>query len=221
VLLGCGKIRVGWNITKKEQMSLSTQRRSRAVRIWTAPTKEEQPYMYSGKSPGLTFEAFGESVVSWGRQKFGERFAKALWRDEMVVLEKVDLDDPESEFNFESYCNLVYEVIMIESPKYAESAKFKTVKFQVDTRRRLREQLFCYVEMICFGEARRLLKKAGVAGFNEIRRKFFVRFGAGQPEALTGREEKFMLGMPNDAGEAFSPLVNMEDKLDQLEAERE
>ena len=164
-------------------MSLTTQRKSRAVGIWTAPTKEYQPYMYSGKSPGLTFEAFDESVVSWGRQKFGERFARALWRDELVVLEKVDLDDAEDEFDFEAYCNLVYEVIMIESPKYAESlvgsAKFKTVKLQVDTRRRLREQLFCYVEMICFGEARRLLKKAGVAGFNEIRRKFFVRFGAG------------------------------------------
>ena len=30
-----------------------------------------------------------------------------------------------------------------------------------------------------------------------------------------------MLGMPSDAGEAFPPLVNMEDKLDQLKAERE
>jgi hypothetical protein len=142
-----------------------------------------------------------------------------------VVLEKLDLQNDEDEFGFEAYCNLVYEVIMIESPKYAESlvgsAKFKTVKFQVDTRRRLREQLFCYVEMICFGEARRLLKKAGVAGFNEIRRKFFVRFGAGQPEALTEREQKYLLGMPNDSGEGFPPLVNMEDKLDQLETERE
>ncbi len=68
--------------------------------------------------------------------------------------------------------------------------------------------------MICFEEARRLLKKAGVAGFNEIRRKFFVRFGAGQLEALTEREQKYLLGMPNDSGEAFAPLVSMEDKLD-------
>ncbi len=86
-------------------MSLSTQRRSRTVGIWTAPTKEEQPYMYSGKSPGLTFEAFDESVVSWGRQKFGERFAKALLRDELVVLEKLDLQNDEDEFDFEAYCN--------------------------------------------------------------------------------------------------------------------
>ncbi len=117
----------------------------------------------------------------------------------MVVLEKLDLQNDEDEFDFKAYCSLVYEVIMIESPKYAKSlvgsAKFKTVKFQVDTRRRLREQLFCYVEMICFGEARRLLKKAGVGGFNEIRRKFFVRFGAGQPDAPTEREQKDLLGM--------------------------
>jgi hypothetical protein len=54
-----------------------------------------------------------------------------------------------------------------------------------------------------------------------MRHAFFLRFGAGQPEALTGREEQYRLGMPNSSGEAFPPLVNMEDKLDELEAERE
>ena len=41
----------------------------------------------------MTFEAFDECVVSWARDKYGERFGKALWRDEMVDLEKLDLDD--------------------------------------------------------------------------------------------------------------------------------
>ena len=53
------------------------------------------------------------------------------------------------------------------------------------------------------------------------RDNFFVRFGTGQPEALTEREERYRLGMPNSSGEAFPPLTNMEDKLDELEAERE
>ncbi len=77
--------------------------------------------MDSGNSPGLTFEAFDEKIVSWGRQKFGERFSKALWRDEMVVLEQLDLTKDLDEFRFEEQCNLVYKVILLESPKYADS----------------------------------------------------------------------------------------------------
>jgi hypothetical protein len=53
------------------------------------------------------------------------------------------------------------------------------------------------------------------------RSNFFVRFGAGQPEALAEREERYRLGMPNSSGEAFPPLTNMKDKLDEREAERE
>jgi hypothetical protein len=48
-----------------------------------------------------------------------------------------------------------------------------------------------------------------------------VRFVAGQPEVLIEREQKYLLGMPNASGEAFPHLVNMEDKLDVLEAEHE
>jgi hypothetical protein len=72
-----------------------------------------------------------------------------------------------------------------------------------------------------FGEARRELQKKGVDEMNSCRNNFFVRFGAGQSEALTEREERYRLGMPNSSGEAFPPLANMEDKLDELEAERE
>ena len=72
-----------------------------------------------------------------------------------------------------------------------------------------------------FGETRRQLQKKGVDEMNSCRNNFCVRFGAGKSEALTEREERYRLGMPNSSGEAFPPLANMEDKLDELEAERE
>jgi hypothetical protein len=173
----------------------------------------------------MTFEAFDECVLSWGRNKFGERFAKALWRNELAKLEQLDLENEFDEFKFEEYCNVVYEVILLESPKWADSllgtAKFKTVKFQCELQRRFRERLFCFVEKIVYGEARRQLQKMGVAGMAVMRRAFFIRFGAGQPEVLKAREESNRLGMPNSSGEAFPPLCNIEDKLDELEAERE
>ncbi len=58
-------------------MSLSTAKRG-TITVYTPPTKAEQEFMYSGKAPGMTFEAFDECVLSWGRNKFGERFAKAF-----------------------------------------------------------------------------------------------------------------------------------------------
>ena len=73
-------------------MSLSTAKRG-TITLYAPPSKNEQEFMYSGKAPGMTFEAFDECVLSWGRDKFGERFAKALWRDELVKLEELDMDD--------------------------------------------------------------------------------------------------------------------------------
>ncbi len=54
-----------------------------------------------------------------------------------------------------------------------------------------------------------------------MRRAFFIRFGAGHPEVLKAREERYRMGLPNSSGEAFPPLCNIEDKLDELETERE
>jgi hypothetical protein len=129
------------------------------------------------------------------------------------------------QFTFDAYCNQVYEALQIDSPKWAESLvatpKFKTCKFQMEMRRKFRERLSCFVERIVFGEARRQLQKKGVAEMNACRNNFFVRFGAGQPEALTDREELYRLGLPNSSGEAFPLLANVEDELEELEAERE
>jgi hypothetical protein len=48
---------------------------------------------FTGKDSGLTFDKFDEKVVSWGRLKYGEKYAKALWRNELVDLNALDLKD--------------------------------------------------------------------------------------------------------------------------------
>jgi hypothetical protein len=54
-----------------------------------------------------------------------------------------------------------------------------------------------------------------------MRKYFFDRFGAGQPEVLAERTKIYLLGMPGKDGEVFPPRCNMENKLDKLETERE
>ncbi len=39
---------------------------------------------YSGKMDGLTFEKFDDLVVRWGRKKWGDKYATALWQDELL-----------------------------------------------------------------------------------------------------------------------------------------
>jgi hypothetical protein len=193
--------------------------------VYHPPRKAEQEFLYSGRAPGMTFEQFDECVISWGRAKFGEKYMKGLWRNELLDLDALDLDDELDKFKMEEHCDLVYQVLLISSPKYADSLvgtkKFETRKFQHDTRARLREKLFCFIETITFAEARRQLQRRGIALMSTMREHFFLRFGAGQPEILKERETIFLEGMPDSSGLAFPPRVNMEDKLDSLEAERE
>ncbi len=55
-----------------------------------------------------------------------------------------------------------------------------------------------------------------------MREFLFRRFGAGQPEVLEDRIRKYLLGMPEEkSGKAFPTRCDMEQKLDELEAERE
>jgi hypothetical protein len=54
-----------------------------------------------------------------------------------------------------------------------------------------------------------------------MRKFFFDRFGAGQPEVLAERAKVYLLGMPDKDDEVFPPRCNMETKLDKLETERE
>ncbi len=49
----------------------------------------------------------------------------------------------------------------------------------------------------------------------------FRRFGAGQPEKMQERVTLYLLGMPDSHGVVFPPRVDIEQKLDMLEEERE
>jgi hypothetical protein len=54
-----------------------------------------------------------------------------------------------------------------------------------------------------------------------MRKYFFDRFGASQPEILAERTNIYLLGIPGKDREFFPPPCNMETKLDKLETERE
>ena len=85
------------------------------VRVLTEAEK------YSGRTNGIPWDKFDEKVVSWGRLKYGERFSKALWRNELMSLQDLDLNDDLDLYKFEEHCALVNNVISNESPKYADS----------------------------------------------------------------------------------------------------
>jgi len=40
---------------------------------------------YSGKMDGLTFEKFDDLVVRWGRKKWGDKYATALWQGGQAI----------------------------------------------------------------------------------------------------------------------------------------
>ena len=116
-------------------------------------------------------------------------------------------------------------MLIQETPKYAsdmaKDARFKTIRWHQDHRQRQREKLFCYLEEITDGEVKRQLKKRGVHQMNTMRSYFFNRFGHGSPAVLMERQRVYLLGMPGPSGEVFPPRVNMEEKLNSLEEERE
>ncbi len=150
--------------------------------VYHPPRKAEQEFLYSGRAPGMIFEQFNECVISWGRAKFGEKHINGLWRNELMDLNELDLNDELDKFKMEEHCDLVYQVLLISSPKYAGSlvgtAKFETRKFQLETRARFRETLFCFIETTTFGEARRKLQRRGIQLMSNMREHFFQRFGA-------------------------------------------
>ena len=140
---------------------------------------------FTGKDNGMTFERFDDMVISWGRLKYGEKYAKALWRNELVDLNTLDLKDELDKYTFEEHCSFVNDVISCESPKYASSLlkgkRFETVKWQLDCRYRFREKMFCHLETLCDEEALRQLQKRGVSTMATMREFFFRRSVRGWP----------------------------------------
>ena len=128
---------------------------------------------FTGKGNGMPFDKLDELVISWGRAKYGEKYAKALWRDELVVLKDLNLEDDLDKYKFDEHCSLVNDVIACDSPKYAASLlkdkRFTTLKWQVDCRFRFREKLFCFLETLCSEEAKRQLLKRGVNQMQTMR----------------------------------------------------
>ncbi len=141
---------------------------------------------YSGKIDGLTFEKFDDLVIRWGRKRWGDKYATVIWQNELIKVGELDLTDDLDWYTFEEHCEAMYDILSLESPKHAaeliKSDRFWTKKWQVENRQRQREKLFCYLEEITSGEAARQLLKRGVGQMTTMRKFFFDRFGAGQPE---------------------------------------
>ena len=186
---------------------------------------KEAVIKFSGSpGKGLTFEEFDRKALSWARKQYGNAYAKPLWENTLPNIYDLDLSDALEEFVFHEHCEFVYDVLCHESAKYADtlytSAKFWTIKWQVENRQRQYEKLFCYLETITEAEAERQLHELGVEKTKDIRKHFFERFGSGQPDTLVERVRKYLLLMPDRSGIAFPHRVNMVDKLNQLEEER-
>ena len=75
----------------------------------TSMTKDKE--LYSGKAPGLTFEAFDEKVITWCRRKYGDNYAVALWKNELTDIINLDLGDDEDYLAFELQCAKVYDIL--------------------------------------------------------------------------------------------------------------
>ncbi len=67
--------------------------------------------LFTGKDNCMTFDKFDDKVISWGRLKYGEKYAKALWRNELVDLLSLDLTDDLDKYKFEEHCSFVNDVI--------------------------------------------------------------------------------------------------------------
>ena len=165
----------------------------------TKQEKEVIALKYSGKIDGLTFEKFDDMVIRWGRKRWGDKYALAIWQDNMLKVGELNLNDELDAYTFEAFCEQMYDILSLESPKYAselfQSERFWTKKWQMENRQRQREKMFCYLEEITSGEAARQLLKRGVGHMPTMRKFFFDRFGAGQPEVLAERAKIYLLGM--------------------------
>ena len=129
----------------------------------TVPEKD----LYSGKEGnGLSFEKLDEKMQSWGRKKFGDRYARDLWRNELLELKALKLGEDELyDFAFDIHCSEVYDMLSEENSRQADglfySDRFWTVDWQNECRQRQREKLYCHLETLVTGEAARQVQKQG------------------------------------------------------------
>ncbi len=63
--------------------------------------------LFSGKESGLSFEELDEKMQSWGRKKFGDKYARELWRNELLELKTLATQNGELHmFAFPIQCAL-------------------------------------------------------------------------------------------------------------------
>jgi hypothetical protein len=111
---------------------------------------KETKETFSGKLKDLTFDVFDEKVLTWCRKAFGDYYAKGLWRNTLVQLYDLDMDDDEDKFTFEMHCARVYDVLAIKSPKEAITciraiaSGPRNLKRQQEFCQRCRERIFCH-----------------------------------------------------------------------------
>jgi hypothetical protein len=86
-------------------------------------------------------------------RKYGDKYATLLWKNELVDLNKLDLNDDLDNFEWEIHNAMVYDVLCYDSAKYAdglfETQRFWTVQYQLQTRQRLREKMFVFPRNYC------------------------------------------------------------------------
>ena len=54
-------------------------------------SSKENSETFSGKGNGMSFEKFDDKVLSWGRKRFGDKYAHQLWKNELMDLMSLDL----------------------------------------------------------------------------------------------------------------------------------
>ena len=179
-----------------------------------------------GHDQGLTWEQFRRKVVSWCREKYGEKWGTMLWTEQFPAIALLDRTDPVQETVFVEYVTLTHKVIARKDARSAEklwdSDHFWTIVWQLSHRDEQREYLYCYLEKITEGEALRQVEQLDVKGMPTMREHLYTRFGGVTSASVKVREKNYLLGMPKKAGAiAFPDGVCMTEKLDQLEGERE
>ena len=63
-------------------------------KVFKNMTKKEEKETFNEKASGMTFDKFDDLVISWGRKRFGDKYAQKLWKNELVDLMSLDRTPP-------------------------------------------------------------------------------------------------------------------------------
>ncbi len=127
------------------------------INFYRPPSKAEQDSMCPGNPPGVAFGVFQKCMVSWACNVYGERFGKELNEKEVFDIDQIDFEDDSDLDKFEKYGCKVYEMMSIDSFKWAESLvgslKEKAWSFQRDLNNKYREWTFCLLHKMVYDHA--------------------------------------------------------------------